>query len=161
MPDWLLRSHSNKRDIFYTDCFAFLYLKQIYLSQDINSVNVVLYITLSKYNLLYVTLHLKRNYVSFFFFFFLLFLGLYPRHLEVPRLGVELELQLPAYATAAAVQDLSHVCDLHHSSRQRQIHNPLSKAGDQTHKLMVPSRICFHCTELLSFFLSFFFFFKE
>ena len=26
--------------------------------------------------------------------------------------------------------DLSHVCDLHHSSRQRQIINPLSKGRD-------------------------------
>ena len=34
-----------------------------------------------------------------FFFFFFVFLGLQPRHMEVPRLGVELELQLPAYAT--------------------------------------------------------------
>lgn len=31
--------------------------------------------------------------------------------MEVPRLGVELELQLLAYATAMAVQDLSRVCD--------------------------------------------------
>ena len=33
--------------------------------------------------------------------------------MEVPRLGVELELQLMAYATATVVPDLSHVCDLH------------------------------------------------
>ena len=31
--------------------------------------------------------------------------------MEVPRLGVELELQLPAYTTATATRDLSHVCD--------------------------------------------------
>jgi len=30
--------------------------------------------------------------------------------MEVPRLGTELELLLPAYATASAMQDLSHVC---------------------------------------------------
>ena len=35
---------------------------------------------------------------------------------------------VPAYATTTATQDLSHVCDLHHSSRQHQILNPLSKA---------------------------------
>ena len=29
------------------------------------------------------------------FFFFLVFLGLQPQHMMVPRLGVELELQLP------------------------------------------------------------------
>ena len=34
------------------------------------------------------------------FFFFLSFLGLHPWHMEVSRLGVELELQLLAYTTA-------------------------------------------------------------
>ena len=34
---------------------------------------------------------------------------------------------------------------LHHSSRQRQILNPLSEARDRTHHLMVPSWIRFHC----------------
>ena len=33
--------------------------------------------------------------------------------MKVPRLGVKLELELPAYTTAAAMQDLSHICDLH------------------------------------------------
>ena len=38
---------------------------------------------------------------SFFLFFFLfVFLGPHPQHMEVPRLGVEPELQLLAYATA-------------------------------------------------------------
>ena len=44
------------------------------------------------------------------------FLGLFLRQMEVPRLGVNLELQLPAYARATATQDPSCVCDLHHSS---------------------------------------------
>ena len=52
--------------------------------------------------------------------------------MEVPRLGVELESQLPAYATATATQDLSFICNLHHSPWQCQILNPLSKARDQT-----------------------------
>ena len=54
--------------------------------------------------------------------------------MEVPRLGVESELQLPACtpATAAATPDLSRISDLHCSSRQRQIFNPLSEARDQT-----------------------------
>ena len=50
--------------------------------------------------------------------------------MEVPRLGVELELQLPAYVTATAMQDLIHVCDLHHSSWQHRILDPLSEARD-------------------------------
>ena len=48
------------------------------------------------------------------------------------RLGVELELQLLAYATATATQDTSRVCDLHHSSQKHQILNTLSKARDGT-----------------------------
>ena len=54
---------------------------------------------------------------------------------------VELELQLPAYTTATATQDMSHVCNRHHSSWQCQIFNPLSKTRDPTRNLMVPSRI--------------------
>ena len=51
-----------------------------------------------------------------FLFFGLFFLGPDLQPVEVPRLGVELELQLPAYATAIATQDLSCICDLHRSS---------------------------------------------
>ena len=36
----------------------------------------------------------------FFFFFFLFFLRPHLRHMEVPRLGVNKEPQLPAYTTA-------------------------------------------------------------
>ena len=49
--------------------------------------------------------------------------------MEVPRLGVESELPPLAYITATAMRDPSHICDLHHSSRQRQTRNPLSEAG--------------------------------
>ena len=59
--------------------------------------------------------------------------------MEVPRLGVQSELYPLATATATAMWDPSHVCDLHHSSQQRQIPNPLSEARDQTHILMDPS----------------------
>ena len=47
--------------------------------------------------------------------------------MEVLRLGVESELQMPAYATA--MPDPSHVFD-YHSSAQHQILNPLSEARD-------------------------------
>ena len=46
------------------------------------------------------------------------------------------------YAIAAATPDLSHICDLHHSSQQHWILNLLSEARDRTHNLMVPSQIC-------------------
>ena len=65
-------------------------------------------------------------------------------HMEVPMLGVKVELQLPVYTTAAATPDPSWLCDLHHSSRQHQILNPLSEARDWTHSLMDTSQIRFH-----------------
>ena len=75
----------------------------------------------------------KKKFI--FYFYFLLFRAS-PRHMEVPRPGVQWELQLTAYTTAAAMPDPSRVCDLHHSSRQCQILNPMSEARDQTHILM-------------------------
>ena len=58
------------------------------------------------------------------------------QHMEVPRLGVESKLQLQAYTAATATRDPSHVCDLHHSSWQRWILEPLSEARDGMHILM-------------------------
>ena len=75
-------------------------------------------------------------------YLFICFLGTHPWHTEVPRLGVQLELHLLAYTTATTRQDLSHICNLHHSS-QHQILNPLRKARDRTRNLMVPSWIRF------------------
>ena len=68
--------------------------------------------------------------ILFLLFFFFGFLGLNLQHIEVPRLGVKSELQLLAYARATGTPDLSHVCDLCHSSRQCWIPDPLSKARD-------------------------------
>ena len=57
--------------------------------------------------------------------------------MEIPRLVVQLELLL-AYATPTETQDPG--------SWQHQLLNPLSEARDQTHNIMVPSQIHFHCT---------------
>ena len=65
------------------------------------------------------------NSFLFILFYFFAFLGLQPQHMEVPRLEAESELQLPACATATAMQDPSRVCDLRHSSWQCRILNPL------------------------------------
>ena len=51
--------------------------------------------------------------ISFFFlsfFFFFAFLGQHSWHIEVPRLGVELQLQPSTYAIATATQDPNHPC---------------------------------------------------
>ena len=61
--------------------------------------------------------------------------------MEVPRLGVESELLLLAYPIATAVWDPNCICDLYHSSLQRQILNPLSEARDQASILIDASRI--------------------
>ena len=92
--------------------------------------------------------------ISFFFFFF--FLGLHLWHIEVPRLRVKSELQLLAYITDPATWDPSHVCNLHHSSRQ----HPPSEARDRVPILMDTSLICFCCTTTGTPCISFFFFLR-
>ena len=47
----------------------------------------------------------------------------------------------PQQCQIQAASATSCVCDLHHSSQQRRILNPLSKARDRTHNLTVPSQI--------------------
>ena len=72
------------------------------------------------------------------------FLGPCVQHMEIPRLGVESELQLPTYTIAIAMQDPSHVCDLHHGLWQHQTLNPLSKVRHQTCILMDTSWVHYH-----------------
>ena len=74
--------------------------------------------------------------LTLFLFFFL---GPHSWHIEVPRLGVKSELQLPA--TATATPDLRCICDLHHSSQQCWILSPLSEARDRTQVLTDTSRV--------------------
>ena len=65
--------------------------------------------------------------------------------MEIPRLGVESELQLPAHTRVTAMQDPSHVCDLHwRMVGNAMILNPLSEARDRAHILMDPSWVHYH-----------------
>ena len=82
---------------------------------------------------------MKDSVVLCFCLFVFAFLGPHVQHMEVPRLGIESELQLPAYTTATATPDPSHVCDLHHGLWQCRILNPLSETGDWTLILMMTS----------------------
>ena len=82
-----------------------------------------------------------NNFYLWIDFCSFVFLGPHLQHMEVARLGVKWEIELLAYATATATWDPSQVCDLHHSSQQRQIFNPLSKARDHTHVFMDTSRV--------------------
>ena len=87
---------------------------------------------------------LLKFIILLFLLTFFFFLGPHMQHMEVPRPGIESELQLLATATATATQDPSLVCDLHHSSQQFQILNPLSEARDQTWIFMNISWVHYH-----------------
>ena len=78
-------------------------------------------------------------WLSSYFSFIFSFLGSQQQLMEIPRLGVKSELQLPAYTTATVMPDPSRICDLHHSSRQCRILNPLSGPRDQTCNLLETS----------------------
>ena len=64
--------------------------------------------------------------------------------MEVPRVGVKSELRQPATAT----QVPSCIFNLPHSSRQRQIINPLNKARNQTRNLMATSQVPYCCATM-------------
>ena len=64
--------------------------------------------------------------------------------MEVPRLRVESDLWQPAYTTATVMQDLSHVCNLPHSSQQLGILNQESRARDQTQVFTDLSQVHYH-----------------
>ena len=68
--------------------------------------------------------------------------------MEILRLGVESELQLPAYTIATAyptaMWDPSCVCDLYYRVKKCRILNPPSGAKDQNCILMDTSRVHYH-----------------
>ena len=98
------------------------------------NINVIVSLVIySKYLLEFfsdISLSMPMWFVLFFIFLSFCSLGPHLRHMEVPRLGIQSELQLQAYTTATAMPDLSLVCDLHYSPQQRRILNPLSKTKD-------------------------------
>ena len=95
-----------------------------------------------------VSLIRSHWFIYLFIYLFPFFVGPHPLQMEFPRLWVKSEIQLPAFTTATATQDLSRVCSLHHGSQLCRIFNPLSKARDQTQNLMIPSWIHFCCATM-------------
>ena len=75
---------------------------------------------------------------------FFIFWGPRLWHMEFPRLGVQSELQVQAYATAVATWDPSCIFNLHHGLPQRRILEPLSEARHRTCILMDTSWVCYH-----------------
>ena len=72
--------------------------------------------------IIYLPTFISSIYLSRYLFVVVVFLGPHLWHMEVPRLGVELELQLPPCTTARATPDGSCISDLHHSSWQHLTH---------------------------------------
>ena len=75
------------------------------------------------------------------FIYLFLFRATSEAYMEVPRLRVESELQLPAYITATATPDPRLVCSLHHSSHQCWILTPLREVRDWTQISMETSQV--------------------
>ena len=73
---------------------------------------------------------------TLFIVFFFFFSGPHPQHMEVPSLGVKSALQLLAHTTAPLTWVPNNVYNLHHSSWQHQVLNPLIGARDRTSILM-------------------------
>ena len=129
---------------YYGKCLDHYFCTHMYVSSHGKSKGMCMYQsfdTLAKYLSRHIVLFrvpLAVNECSkiqcflfvFCLFVFVFFFFLYPWNIDVPRLGVELEIQLPAYATATATRDPGCICDLHHSSGQCWVLNPLSKAKD-------------------------------
>ena len=83
------------------------------------------------YNFRSLIMYINNNqYVLLFILFYFIFMAASAAYggSQVPR--SQMELYLLAYTTATAKSDLSCVCNVHHSSRQRQLLNPLSQARD-------------------------------
>ena len=88
-------------------------------------------------HLTYVILLLSILVLLFFF----VFLGLHLGHMDGRS---QARGWIRAVATATATPDPSRICDLHRSSQQHCILNPLSKARNPICILMDASQICFH-----------------
>ena len=108
-------------------------------------------------------------------FFLFCFLGAHSGHMEVPRLGVELELQLSAYTTQQQLEipAVSATYTTAHSNAGS--FNPLSEARDPTYVFMDPSQVhqllshegnsfflviifSFYCNVIREYFLYYFYF---
>ena len=72
-----------------------------------------------------------RNAIYYLYIYlFISFIIFFKVLTEVPRLGVELELQL--LATATATWELNYICVLHRSFQQCRILSPLKESRDGT-----------------------------
>ena len=119
------------------------------LLKSAGSWNIFCDLTMYSVRFLFYVGYIVKIFFSLLFVFFLLFIyfcfsGLHLQHMEFPRLGVELEPQLPASATTTAMRDLIYIFNLHHSSQQCWILNPLIEARNLTHILLHSTQVHYH-----------------
>ena len=96
----------------------------------------------------------------FCFYFPFVFLELHLQHMEVPRLGVQSKLQLPAYATATAMPDpRSATYATAHGNAESLAHRGRPGIESMSSWILVGFITAVPQRELLRFFFFFFFFF--
>ena len=127
-PSTPVSIHSLQRLFIYLFTYLFIFLGSSEACGSSQTRDVTAATTLDS-----LTARPQGNSLRFFFFFPL---GPHLWHKEVPRLGVQSELQLLVYTTATVTQNLSPICDLCHSLHQCQILNPLNETRDRTWILM-------------------------
>ena len=160
-PEYVSGEKSNSKKYLHHNFHS----STIYNSQDMEATHMPINWQMYKENVVYngILLSYKKERNATFLFLFLFFCLF--RAAPMAYGGFQARGLIGAVATglyhSQATSDLSHVCDLHHSSQQRQILNPLSEARDLTCNLMVPSWIHFRCVITGTPSLFFFFFFKN
>ena len=83
-------------------------------------------------------------YFEIFFFFFFLLFSAAPTAYGSSQVRGQIGAAVPAYMTAHSHATSKPNCDLHHSSQQLRILDPLSEARDRTLILMDASWVCYH-----------------
>ena len=84
----------------------------------------------------------KKKIPAYFILYFCYFCLLGPnlQHMEVPRLGVEMELQLSVYTTATAMWEPSRIYNLHHSCDNTRSLTNSARLGIEPTSLWIPGR---------------------
>ena len=116
------------------------------------SLSICRYISPKHFSSILCSLHALIHQTTWFQILIKSFLGVFlgPHlwHMEVPGLGIELELQLPAYTKPQQCQIWATSATSTTAHDHTRIFNPLREAWDRTCNLMVPGQIHFHCTTM-------------
>ena len=109
----IVQSSFTALEIFYSqpNCLS--------LSSNPQQPLILLFLQFCLFQKIYITQYLAIIFI--YLFIYLLLFRATPAACGSSQAGVELELQLLACDTATAIQDLSHVCEQHHSSHQHWI----------------------------------------